>query len=200
MHTNLEIIVPYKRDSAAREKNREKFEGYWNSYIYTIVEDYNERSKAYNNAARNSTAEYIVLGDIDAIIPREQIAEAMALLKDGADLVYPFDHILNIYDEIGRPPTRWPDPYIYGLFPIFRRESFLKMGGENEMFRGYGCEDIERYYRALNHDFIVRRVSGPAYHMDHGWKSRVGNPHIKDNWELMKHERDKYESRIIYRT
>lgn len=192
----LEIIVPYKRDSSAREKNREMFESHWQDYNYKIVEDYDERSIAYNKAARDSKADVIALGDIDALIFPDQILEAMRYFKfRGADLVYPFDHIINIYRD-KKDPIRWPNYYTLGLFPMFKRESFLAMGGENENFVGYGWEDFERYFRALNHDYKIERVDGPAYHMDHGWRSRKGNPHIRNNWELMKNERDKFENRI----
>lgn len=191
----LEIIVPYKRDSLAREKNREAFEEHWQGFNYKIVEDYDERSVSYNQHARASNADVIALGDIDAIISPGQIQQAMYKFESGADLVYPFDHIINIYrDE--KPSVRWPDYYTLGLFPMFKRESFIDMGGENEKFSGYGWEDFERYFRALNNDYKIEWVQGPAYHMDHGWRSRKGNPNIKDNWELMKNERDKYESRI----
>ncbi len=186
----LEIIVPYKKDSRARARNRESFETYWSEWNVTFVDDYSERSVAYNDAAEASESEYIALADVDALIPFNQI-------HLNADLVYPFDHIINIHHRTGIG-SRWPDPFVYGLFVIFNRKKFIAMGGENQNFRGWGCEDLERYYRALNNNMSILRSDGPAYHMDHGNEGRVGNPHIEHNWELMKNERDKYESRIIY--
>ena len=192
----LEIIVPYNRDSAARERNRELFENFWWEYDYHIIEDYTERARAYNEFASSSTADIIALADIDAHIPSESIHEAMEMFEDGADLVYPFTRIENVYPDSDRPNDVWPAYYDKGLFPMFKRTSFIAMGGENELFQGYGWEDLERYFRALNNDYDVRRVDGVAHHMDHGWRSRMGNPHIRSNWELMKVERDEYENRI----
>ena len=191
----LELIVPYKQDNLMRAANKDRFLEYWQDYTVTIVDDYQTRATAYNSAAQSSNSEYIALADIDAIIPYHQ-------MQCQGDVTYPYSHVANIHDftvtdHSYSALTPWPNYYVYGLMVIFKRSAFLKFGGENTDFKGWGWEDFERYHRALNHNFTVNRIAGPAYHMEHGGTRRVSNQHIEHNYNLMNLEREKYERKIF---
>lgn len=192
----IDLIVPYKRDCDERENNRKTFlQHYGQHYAITLVEDYDERATAYNNAARSSTKDYIALADIDAIIPFAQMDEALQMLVHGYDVVYPFTHILNVHPD-GRVTDDWPrlDRLKCGLMVFFRKDKFLAFGGENENFIGYGWEDQERYYRALNSGYKVGRVEGVCHHLVHP-RTGFQNPHLYHNMHLMIKEKEKWKSK-----
>lgn len=185
---NIELIVCYKEDSKKRKENKNKFVEYWKDWQVTLIEDYKERAPAFNEAARNSTNKYIALADIDAIIPYEQ-------MQPLGDVTYPYSYIVDV-DENGNKQMPWGRYWRYGLMVIFDRTKFLEFGGENENFKGYGWDDLERFFRALNCGLDVMQVEGPAYHMQHDslyHEQHVTNPHSVDNWKLMNKQRMKYE-------
>mgnify|MGYP001544995618 CR=1 FL=1 len=187
----FDIIVPYKKDFEEREENKKEFLDHYSKYFNIIlIENYDERYDVYNKAAETSSAEYIALADIDAIIPIEQINEALFKLENGADMVYPYTHIVNVQKD-GSLTDDWPKDFIYGLMVLFNRKKFIDFGGENTEFKGYGWEDLERYYRALNFNYKIERVEGNAYHLVH---PRVGfkNPFFAHNMSLMKKEKNKW--------
>ena len=187
----MDIIVPYKKDYQEREDNKRSFFKHYDDYFNIIcVEDYNERFEVFNSYALKSTEDYIALADIDAIINIEQINCALFELECGADLVYPYDHVINVHKD-GIQTDDWPKGFEYGLFVMFKRESFLKFGGENTNFKGYGWEDVERYYRALNAGLDVRRIEGLCYHLMHP-RDGFKNPYFSYNMKLMKKEKDKW--------
>lgn len=192
----LELLVPYKYDCPERLSNKKEFIEHYKNYNVNIIEDYNERCKAYNKAARESTADYIALADIDAIIPHEQMSVALDKLNSGIDVVYPYSYIINIHKHKANTDD-WPKGYYYGCMVLFNRERFLEFGGENEDLIGYGWEDLERYYRAINCGLVVDRVEGNCYHMQHP-RNMTKNPHFKNNYNLMQVEKNKCEKNSIY--
>ena len=192
----MDIIVPYKEDSPARAANKNKFFNHYKKYFNIVcVEDYDERHQVFNDAAADSLSEYIALTDIDAIIPIEQINMALFKMEQGADVVYPFDYIINRAQD-GRHYDNWPAGFIYGMMVIFNRKKFIEFGGENSNFIGYGWEDYERYYRALNAGYKVERVPGYCYHMMHP-RNGFENPYFNHNMKLMKREKKKWQNSIL---
>ena len=154
----MDIILPYKKDYIERENNKKSFFDHYSDYFNIVcVEEYNERYEVFNNAVAESKEEFVALADVDAIIDIEQINCALFELECGADLVYPYDHVINVHPD-GTHTDDWPKGFEYGLMVMFNRKSFLKFGGENTNFKGYGWEDIERYYRALNAGFKIQRI------------------------------------------
>jgi hypothetical protein len=179
----LELLVPYKSDCPEREANKKDFLEHYKNYNVNIIENYAERCKAYNKAARASTAKYIALADIDAIIPHTQMSNAVLKLDGGVDMVYPYSYIINTHRHDNSTTDDWPEGYYYGCMVLFNREKFLEFGCENEDFVGYGWEDLERYYRAINHVLVIDRVEGNCYHMQHP-RNMTKNPHFKRNYSL----------------
>lgn len=191
----IELLVPYKRDCWEREANKKDFIEHYKSYNVNIIENYDERCKAYNKAAKESSADYIALADIDAIIPHDQMADAILRLDSGSEMVYPYSHIINIHRHKDDTDD-WPKGYYYGCMVLFSRERFLEFGGENENFVGYGWEDFERYYRAINYGLVIDRVEGNCYHMQHP-RNMTKNPYFKSNYNLMQAEKNKCNQNLI---
>lgn len=192
----IELIVPYKVDCKEREQNLQAFQKYYKEYTditVTLIKDYNERYEVFNSCALKSKSKYIALTDVDAIISKDQIDKALFELENGADMVYPFDYILNV-EKNGTIRDNWPKGYYFGIMVMFNREKFIEFGGENTDFIGYGWEDLERYYRALNFGLNMKRIEGCALHMQH---PRYGfdNPHIDHNWNIMDKEKHKWLNR-----
>lgn len=82
-----------------------------------------------------------------------------SLFRDSLELsllTSPFanKHLMNGYYSLG------------GAF-LVNRDEYLKAGGENENFYGWGPEDYERFYRMeiLNKEIV--RIEGPLYHLFH---------------------------------
>jgi hypothetical protein len=186
----IELLVPYKLDCSERAANKKDFLEHYKSYNVNIIENYVERCKAYNKTAKESSSEYIALADIDAIIPHNQMSDAISKLDNGADMVYPYSYIINTHRDNQKNTDDWPKGYYYGCMVLFNREKFLEFGGENENFVGYGWEDLERYYRAINYGLVIDRVEGNCYHMQHP-RNMTKNPYFKSNYNLMQTEKNK---------
>ena len=190
----LELLVPYKEDCVERKFNKNNFMNFYRDFHVRLIEDYGERKDAFNLAAHESTSKYIALTDVDCIISADQIDKAIHILEyEDCDVVYPYDYILNVYKD-GSVKDTWPHKFHFGLMVIFNRQKFIEFGGENDDLIGYGYEDMERYYRALNYGLRVGRVEGSAIHLQH---PRFGfdNPHLKHNKRLYEKERDKWFNR-----
>lgn len=188
---DLEIIAPYSKDSVERGINRLRFEDYYSNYLgakINIIENYKSRAVAFNTAAQSSSAKFIALTDIDAIIEFSQINTAIEMInRKQAEMVYPFDKVYNWHPNYSITDD-WPKSYTRGLMVLIEREKFLEFGGENEKFIGWGYDDEERYYRALNYGYRVGRVSGQCLHMMHPRFAKE-NPYLKHNFKIMNKER-----------
>ena len=57
-------------------------------------------------------------------------------------------------------------PSVGGAF-LVNRVAYLRAGGENEVFYGWGPEDAERVKRLEILELPIARVKGPLYHLHH---------------------------------
>src|SRR5690606_35950519 len=142
----------------------------------------------------------------DVIIPPLQLYEAVKAIRDGADVVYPYDgrfarvprsYYHNIFQKkdigvcVGKfKGTGENDKLSVGGAVLFNRQSYFDGGGENERFISFGPEDRERYYRFTTLGYDVRRVPGRLFHIDHwrGKNSSMKNPFYNDGameWQLV---------------
>jgi len=192
---DFEMVAPYSKDSVEREINMKRFKEHYSKFIgakVNIVENYDSRAAAFNSAIKKSTCKFIAIADIDAIINFNQINNAIDMInRNQADMVYPFDKVYNWHPNYSITDD-WPKNYTRGLMIIIRKDKFLEFGGENENFRGWGYDDEERYYRALNHGYRVGRVSGTCLHMMHPRFAKE-NPYLKHNFKIMSKERRQWK-------
>ena len=154
------------------------------------------RTRILNGLARMASTEFVANHDTDVIATIPQWAETLALLRDGADLVLPFDGMLEDY-PYGHHP--WMERAAYSSMPpfshgplnpwsvggcvVWRRSSFFAAGMENEHFLSWGAEDDERIRRARTLGLKVERASGPLMHLRHrrGPDSSSDNPYFEHN-------------------
>lgn len=158
------------------------------------------RTKMLNDMANDCHTDIIVNWDADIIISPMQILKAVESVRNGQDLVYPYN------GTFARMPRTW-FPQLqksldigivrntdfkgisnkkresFGGAVIWNRKSFLSIGGENERFISFGAEDIERYIRATKLGLKVSRINGILYHIDHfiGMNSSTRNPYFRIN-------------------
>lgn len=161
---------------------------------------YFHRTKMLNDMANMATTEFIVNWDADVIIPPMQILVAVEELRNGADMVFPYDGRfarmpripwfvqLQKHLDIGivgaeKFKGREPDHNSVGGAVMFNRVSFFEGGMENEYMISFGPEDCERNdrFKALGYD--VRRVPGSLFHINHfiGINSGKANPRFMAN-------------------
>lgn len=160
------------------------------------------RTKMLNDMARMSSTPIVVNWDCDIFVPPMQIWLAAERLRNGGDMVYPYD------GRFARVPRTWhprldkmldvgifgdtqfkgkhgkplPTTSVGGAI-MFNRESFFNGGAENEYMISFGPEDWERNFRFKALGYNVERIEGALYHLDHfiGPNSSTRNPFFAHN-------------------
>jgi 2-polyprenyl-3-methyl-5-hydroxy-6-metoxy-1,4-benzoquinol methylase len=186
------------------EQGGNKFEyiGKWAKYI-TYPYDQFHRTKMLNEMAKVADTPIIVNWDADMICPPLQLYLAVEAIRNGADMVYPYDGsfarvprqqwfrpiekhldigIVGATQFNGKRGGPMPTSSVGGAV-LFKKQSFIEGGMENEYMISYAPEDCERYDRFNMLGFDVRRVPGTIYHMDHfiGIDSTSRQPLFKEN-------------------
>lgn len=152
------------------------------------------RTHFLNNMIETVTTEFVSVWDVDVVIDRKQIIEAVKKLRKGTDIVYPYKVFYDTTDELRRIYFQQDCDLnvlfhhinymieLYGPIPVggaylARTERYKESGKENEKFYGWGYEDGERYYRWINLGYKIERIEGPLFHLSHprGINSIVAN-------------------------
>lgn len=173
----------------------------WTTYVRFQDEEFH-RTKFLNEMARMATTPIIANWDADVFISPIQIWKSVQDIRDGADMVFPYDgRFARVKRETWFKPLEkrfdvgvFGDTIFKGMNPedkqsvggaiLFNRERFIEGGGENENFIAYGPEDVERDTRFRKIGYNVLRTKGVLYHMDHfkGPNSKChGNKYDKQN-------------------
>jgi hypothetical protein len=167
------------------------------------------RTRCLNEMTVAATTKYVINWDADVIIPPFQILQMVYTLRNGSDVVYPYDgtfagvprsYFANVVTDLNLPALRGEHWRGFGEERFksvggavgYDKEAFLKAGGENENFVSYAPEDQERYWRFNLLGMQVERIKGPLYHMDHyrGPDSTMNNPDSRAShkyWDSIKH-------------
>lgn len=160
------------------------------------------RTKMLNEMAKATETRFIVNWDCDVFVPPAQLWLAVQMLREDADIVYPFDgrfarmprqewfpKIQKALDigVVGatRFKNRESGHYSTGGAVMFKKTAFLRGGGENEKMLSFGPEDHERHDRFKKLGFTIQRTGGSLFHMDHfvGPNSSQKNPYFVANHE-----------------
>lgn len=158
------------------------------------------RTRLLNDGmGRQSQRRFVASWDADVLVYPAAIAGALAMLRQGAAMVLPYDGhyyearhalrraLLAAPDLSGLPPGRvlggraaWPwrlaclhDANLGGAV-MFERTSFCAAGGYHEDFVAWGFEDDELAARMARLGHAHRRIAGhPLIHLAHprGWLS-----------------------------
>jgi hypothetical protein len=161
-----------------------------------------ESMRIVNDLAKLVKTEFMALVDTDVVVPHEQWAETLRLLReDNVDLAYSYDgRTIEIsygchswlekgqYDRLPRSSQKLIHDSSVGGCVAWKVSSFIDAGTENENFKSWGYEDDERYARVTKLGLNVTRVPGVLYHIAH----RRG-PDSQPNPLYTKKNRDEYQ-------
>jgi tetratricopeptide (TPR) repeat protein len=155
------------------------------------------RTRMLNDLARRAITEFIANLDCDVVVPLAQLEQALKIMREhGHDLVYPYDGTmmevpyayhpwLERADFPSLPTTlqRVMHPSSLGGCVIWRLQSFMRSGMENEHLISWGYDDDERHARANTLGMSIYRIDGCIYHLHHrrGENSSPTNPHVENN-------------------
>lgn len=166
-------------------------------YINFDQMEHFHRTRMINEMVKKAETEIVVNWDGDNLCTPAQLYESAKAVRNGADIVYPFDgrvcrvprylfpdviESLDVHDikvEKCMPKTHSS----VGHAVVMKRGSFINAGMENENFISWGPEDSERYDRYHILELTVKRIQGKIYHMDHycGANSSTQHPHFSQN-------------------
>jgi hypothetical protein len=161
-------------------------------YIYFKDIKKFHRTKMINLMVEASNSEVVVNYDADVIVPTASLYEALRLISEGVDIVYPYTRFikLNKDDSDKVRNSLNADQFVnnqsmdsVGGCVVFRKDSFLRAGGENERMVSWGLEDYERFHRFKKLGLLIERVDGPIYHLFHpvGINSGMIHPDYMNN-------------------
>jgi hypothetical protein len=157
-------------------------------FRYEFVNDNNgiyRKTIWINRLLTMTNTPYVAIWDADAIAPPEQIiASAEELRTSRAFMSLPYDgrfysadkvscslfkQFLNIgilTTRIGVMDLLYSYRAVGGAYMV-NREKFIKAGGENENFIGWGPEDYEHVKRMEVLGLPVHYADGPLFHLCH---------------------------------
>lgn len=171
----------------------------WGKYTY-VNYPYFHRTKMLNEMANQSYTPYLVNWDCDIFIPPAQLYLMAESLRQGADMVFPYDgrfarmprtewlNRLQSHTDIGVTAAtvfkgQEPDHNSVGGAVAWNKRAFYEGGMENENFISFGPEDCERHDRFKKLGYNIRRIPGCLFHLNHhvGVNSSPRNPHFQHN-------------------
>lgn len=135
------------------------------------------RSNLINKGVEESTTSFICIQDCDVVIPKNIYEYSLNLLHSGFDLVYPFNRkvkqiadkqsFLKNYDFKNIFTESEFRPNADGGMQFVNKKSFMKIGGYNTNFKGWGSEDNEFILRVILGNLKFIRLNNPLYHLKH---------------------------------
>ena len=166
-------------------------------YVYEQNNGAFHRTKYLNKMAKMAKTRFIANYDCDVFFPVKQLVKAYDLLQSNeVNCIYPYDGLFvninrNVLNDFSNFDPVTLDPMKYHNFGkqsmggalLWSREAFIEGGMENEKFISWGAEDWERFRRFTKLGYIIGRVKGPLYHIDHSRKqdSNESNPYYQQN-------------------
>jgi predicted glycosyltransferase involved in capsule biosynthesis len=154
------------------------------------------RTKMLNAMTKLSKTNIVVNYDVDVLFTLDQYVASRFALNTGSDFVFPYngkfydiklDYFKAIengeFDKINLNNCRLFNSNSVGGAIFFKKDSYQKIGLENENFISWGHEDWERVGRMKKMGYEVHRVDGVLYHLTHFRTHNSGgsNPMAKNN-------------------
>ncbi|AJR05505.1 hypothetical protein H744_1c0480 [Photobacterium gaetbulicola Gung47] len=179
---NLFSIVAVEQDSESR--TRDYVEPFVDKYIFAKNPgDYNYAWGRNVGVLHGFSCSRICFLDIDMLVPNDFLDNCLLQNEEtSAVTVVPYDRLINldsrssshavhavIADEVGTLGGRVRGQTmaeIYGGAIVVERETFFKINGQDERYRGWGDEDNDFYFRLYEISDVLR-PNMVIYHMDH---------------------------------
>jgi len=144
-----------------------------------------------NQLIQRARTHIIAIYDTDIVLHTQQIIDSVALLRDNhADMVSPYDgtfvgvdNLFKIaFNKLTDADLFYQNCYKFhtatkrswGGAIFTKKDLYMASGGDNEFFKSWGPEDIERVKRMENLGHRVKRVNGPLFHLPHTRKENSG--------------------------
>lgn len=159
---NISVLIPFKSDRGQRQRNWEwlkrRYEALMPNAELCLGNSDSEpfcKSAAINNAAKQATRDIFVIADADIVFDIDQIKASIELLKRNK-WVIPYvsvnslnaeqtDMLLKKEADITIRDIKFTGYSSFsgsmGGINILPRACFQKVGGFDERFKGWGCED-----------------------------------------------------------
>lgn len=206
---NLDLCIHYlrthfKTNIIVAEWQTKEFEYTkdFGTYIHYADEGAFHRTRMLNDMAMESKTPIIVNYDADVFFDRDQLLACIEKIRNKkASACYPYDgrflrvekkeaYLIHTSMSVAdlsllTYPDKSHKEISYGGAIAWLKDDFILSGMENENMISFGPEDYERYDRAKMLGFVVERVPGALYHINHyvGENSNENNPHFKKNWQ-----------------
>lgn len=175
---NSEILL-MEGDSQPRYKMKYPYP----QVCYQFVKDTDPifyRTRYLNDALEKVDSPVVGIWDTDIWASKEQIQCAInAIVEEKAVMSLPYDgrccYLSKTDSELFRTGTSYEVLDSYGIYMentnggafLVNRKTYLSAGGENELFYGWGPEDMERIKRMEILGLPVFRSEGPLFHVYH---------------------------------
>jgi len=183
---NFKIILKEVDEEQKIKNITDKIDNLNIKYVFEKqTTDFFHRTKYLNDMIEMCDTQIICNFDCDIILPKINIDKSLNLFNSGMDVVYPygigFNLILieeynkikiikkseclkeNFYDYLLKlnsmklPSARHIT--LFGHAVMLKTDSYKKGFGENELFKSYGPEDFERYFRFVKLKFNVSHLN-----------------------------------------
>lgn len=202
-YSDLTLIIPFRIDSPEREANLRRCQDFFSKFEglkFIKKEDkpgphFFHKTRLINEGLREVKSRYFGILDCDIICPIVQFRAAVESLRaELTDFVYPYDGtFVDIPQEVVDAflNKTLPTPHEFNVLNFSsvgglimgRTAAYQTAGGENQNFKSWGPEDMERHERLMALGYRVARVEGHLFHMGHPREvnSCEANPYFKDN-------------------
>jgi len=182
--------------------SKPRFECKENNFIsYHFIEDHDPvfyRTKYRNILLSKIKTQIAGVWDTDVVIPGEQIISSIQDIQKGCIMSFPYDgRFFSLSPEVSKKYCECLSiqflmenikyysqdfgTYSTGGAFLVNKDEYLKCGGENEHFYGWGPEDIERVKRIEILGFDIQRTEGPLFHLHHPRFSWFDNENTEVN-------------------
>jgi GT2 family glycosyltransferase len=156
------------------------------------------KTKYLNIMTRKAHTPFIGIWDADVIVPKAQIMDSIAKLRQGVDIAYPYDgrfydtsfvirelyvqnkRIQFLLSNKDKMSLIYGDEMIGGAV-FANREAYINAGMMNEKFYGWGPEDFELHERLKILGLKIYRSEGPLFHLTHSRGSNSGFRSMEQN-------------------
>ncbi len=207
------ILVPYRADGGRRDALWAFTRGWLHTrhpdyqiYVGASPEGLFNRSAAINRAAGAAGDwDVAVVCDSDTVVPAAQLEEAVAVAAESGLLTSALNRVVELSREstdrllagadndirhLKRDRTRTKDDMTQSSVLAVPRPLWDAIGGFDEEFCGWGCEDNAFWLAAtVFGGGEPRRVDGPAFHLWHELASKVKlfDPVFRSNFWRLRH-------------
>jgi N-terminal domain of galactosyltransferase len=207
------ILVPYRTDGGRREElwqfTRAWLERHHPQYPIYIGESPDgpfNRSAAINDAARKAGDwDVAVVSDSDTVVPAAQLDKAVSEAHREGMLTSALNKVAELSKEstdqllagadveiqdLKKDRTRTRDDMTQSSVIAFPRTLWDSIGGFDEEFCGWGCEDNAFWLAStVFGGGEPRRIDGCAFHLWHevAYKIKVLDPIFRSNFKRLRH-------------